>query len=89
MLANPKLGQIVLIWYADKSMPYHGKYGRIVIVSKGKPRNHGVDVDGEIVIVPCGNLRKEQTAGELLKEIKPMDDPRVHQFVEDLECYQS
>ena len=29
----------------------------VAIPSRGRPRNHGVKVDGRIVVVPCGNLR--------------------------------
>lgn len=37
-------------------MPHHGKVGRLAVVSRGKPRNHGVEIDGRIVVVPCGNI---------------------------------
>ena len=37
-------------------MPYHGRVGKLVVVSRGKPRNHGVEIDGRIVCVPCGNI---------------------------------
>jgi hypothetical protein len=61
MMANPKLGQLVQVWYAKRyahTMPLHGKIGKVVIVSKGKPRNHGVEVNGTMYAIPCGNLRK-------------------------------
>ena len=32
--------------------------GTIEIVGRGKPRNHGVMVDGVMYVVPAGNLRK-------------------------------
>jgi len=35
----------------------NGKKGIVVIISKGKPRNHAVDVNGVVVVVPCGNLQ--------------------------------
>lgn len=57
MLLNPKKNQPVQLWYKNKAMPYHGQLGRIVIISRGKPRNHGVEINGRIVVVPCGNLR--------------------------------
>lgn len=71
MLANPQLGWRVLIHYATKPkakglkapcdvMPHHGKHGTIIVVAKGKPRNHGVRLDdGTLTAIPCGNLRKE------------------------------
>ena len=61
MLANPRLGQRVQLWYAKRyahTMPLHGKVGTVVIVGKGKPRNHGVKVDGVTYCVPCGNMNK-------------------------------
>lgn len=61
MLANPRPGQRVQVWYRrDRAafMPLHGKLGSVVVVSRGKPRNHGVKVDGAVYVVPCGNLRK-------------------------------
>jgi hypothetical protein len=67
MIANPKLGQTVQIWY-KKSLadwfPLHGKVGSVAIVCKArKCRNHGVLVDGKVYAIPCGNLRpfKEAT----------------------------
>jgi hypothetical protein len=63
MMANPRVGQVVQVWYAKSyahTMPLHGKVGTVEIVSKGKPRNHGVLIDGALWVVPCGNLRKVQ-----------------------------
>lgn len=53
--------------------PLHGKVGRVVIVGRYRkapkvgvavegcrqrgPRNHGVEVDGIVYVVPCGNIR--------------------------------
>jgi len=63
MLTNPKIDQLAQVWYRasvrDK-MPYHGRVGRVMVVGKGRPRNHGVLLDGQIISVPCGNLRKPQ-----------------------------
>lgn len=59
MLTNPRPGQPVLLWYRNRSMPLHGRVGTVEIVSRGRPRNHGVRVDGVLYVVPCGNLRKE------------------------------
>lgn len=67
-MLNPKRGSIVQIWYRDKSMPFHGRYARVVVAGTGKPRNHLVRVDGELVIVPCGNLRKPKAAAQISHE---------------------
>ena len=61
MLSNPKRGQRVQCWYAKKFAhlwPYHGMFGVVVIVGRGKPRNHGVSIAGTAVAVPAGNLRE-------------------------------
>ncbi len=60
MLANPKIGRIVKIWYrkSNRHLPYHGEKGKIVVASKGKPRNHLIEMaSGATVVVPCGNLQ--------------------------------
>ena len=62
MLTNPKPGQRVVVWYrASRAamMPWHGRSGVVSVVSRGRPRNHGVLIDGVLVVVPCGNLKKE------------------------------
>lgn len=59
MLIFGRVGQGVRIHYRKsvaEFQPYHGKVGRLAVVSRGKPRNHGVEIDGRIVVVPCGNL---------------------------------
>lgn len=62
MISNPRIGQRVQIWYAAKwrqTCPHHGSIGTVSIASKGKPKNHAVELDtGELVVVPCGNLRQ-------------------------------
>jgi len=61
MIATPSKQQTVQIWYREGVrdwMPYHGRVGRVVIVGRGKPRNHGVEVGCTVVSVPCGNLRR-------------------------------
>jgi hypothetical protein len=58
VLLNPRLGQRVMCWYRCRAMPLHGKVGTICVVSRGKPRNHGVEISGQLYVVPCGNLRK-------------------------------
>jgi len=61
MLLNPRKGQKVQVWYAKKKVgwmtPHHGKIGTVVIPVRSRPRNHIIDIDGELVSVPCGNLR--------------------------------
>ena len=59
MVTNPRPGQMIMAWYKDKSMPYHGKVGRVLLAGKGRPRNHLVEIDGVKVVIPAGNLRKE------------------------------
>jgi len=59
MISSPKIGQRVEVRYGPKYrdfMPLHGKVGIVRISSKGKPRNHGVEVDGALYAIPCGNL---------------------------------
>jgi len=61
MLANPKLGDLVRLAYAKKRhpiAPLQGAVGVVEIISRGKPRNHGVRVDGRLHVVPCGHLIK-------------------------------
>lgn len=61
MMLNPRIGQRVQCWYrkaVSHLFPLHGKVGTVVIASRGKPRNHGVIIDGRLYVVPCGNLRR-------------------------------
>ena len=73
MMLNPRLGQRVQVWYKCRSMPLHGKVGTVTVACRGTPRkcrvmifgklrggprNHGVTIDGQLYVVPCGNLRK-------------------------------
>jgi len=62
MLTNPPIGYTAQVWYRKdmRWMPYHGKIGKITIVGKGRPRNHGIEIDGKTIVVPCGNLRKPE-----------------------------
>ena len=64
MLAHPKIGQRVRIWYGQPMRsfcPHHGKVGRIPRTARG-PRmlNHEVALGTSRVVVPCGNLRTER-----------------------------
>jgi len=58
MMLNPRIGQRVQCWYKNRALPLHGKIGIVTVVSRGKPRNHGVTIDGMLYVVPCGNLRR-------------------------------
>lgn len=62
MILNPKIGNNYQVWYRKENnhLPLHSKIGAAVIKSTGKPRNHGVLIDGIIYVVPCGNLRKSE-----------------------------
>ena len=65
MISNPRRGQIVQLWYRKElreAMPYHGKWGEVVAVGTGRPRNHGVFIypDGPAISVPAGQLRQEK-----------------------------
>jgi hypothetical protein len=60
MIVNPALGQRVQVWYRAKLagfMPHHGAVGIVRVASRGRPRNHGIEIAGRLVVVPCGNLR--------------------------------
>jgi hypothetical protein len=61
MISYPRQGQSVQIWYGRlyrDMMPLHGRVGQVRIVSRGPgPRNHGVEVDGQVYVIPRGNLR--------------------------------
>ncbi len=59
MLINPKINQLVQLKYSKKKWPkalLQGKIGKIVIVGRGKPRNHAIEIDGIVYVVPCGNM---------------------------------
>lgn len=79
MIFNPRIGQVVRVHYAAKAaphMPYHGQIGTVEVVCKGRPRNHGIRIDGELVVIPCGNLQKVQETdhfagvGNMVAEMK-------------------
>jgi len=65
MISNPEVGQKVQAWYGKRArcMPLHGMIGVVVRPSKGKPRNHGVEINGTTYVIPCGNLRKVNDDG--------------------------
>lgn len=64
MLTNPRIGARVQLHYGTgwrrACGSLHGKVGAVRVASKGKPRNHGVIVDGKLLVIPCGNLRKPE-----------------------------
>jgi hypothetical protein len=60
MIANPKAGRKVQAWYRAALRPiapYHGRLGVVITPGRGKPRNHLVRFDNDLVIIPCGHLR--------------------------------
>lgn len=61
MIVHPKIGQAVQVWYRREvapGMPYHSRMGRVVTKGRGPgPRNHAVEIEGCVVMVPCGNVR--------------------------------
>lgn len=64
MISNPRVGTPVVIRYKKALkhwFPLEGKSGVVAIPCKRRgrrqgPINHGVLVDGAIVVIPCGNL---------------------------------
>lgn len=59
MISYPKPGQLVRVWYNPKAAPQfflHDRLGIVEIVSGGRPRNHGIRIDGTLYVVPAGNL---------------------------------
>ena len=61
MLANPKPGTLVRLAYRKAlhpTAPLQGQVGVVEVISRGKPRNHGVRIDGRLYVVPCGHLVK-------------------------------
>jgi hypothetical protein len=64
VIVNPRLGQVVRVRYNAKvraSRPLHDRVGKVVVVSRRKPRNHGVEINGVLYVVPCGNLMPERS----------------------------
>lgn len=61
MILSPRVGRSVQVWYRAglrEHMPLHGRVGVVRVSSRGKPRNHGVEIDGRMYVVPCGNIRR-------------------------------
>lgn len=61
MMLNPQIGQNVTVHYRkglSDHMPLHGRTGIVRIRGRVRPRNHGVEIDGTLYIIPSGNLQK-------------------------------
>jgi hypothetical protein len=67
MYTRPAVGQSVQLWYAAAKRPFaphHGATGRVAVAARGPgPRNCGVVVNGQLVVVPGGQLRKPPAGG--------------------------
>ena len=67
MGSNPKIGDLVRLHYAPgrrSVAPYHGQIGRVAIpAGRRGPRNHGVAIAGQIVVVPAGQLTLGSSEG--------------------------
>jgi hypothetical protein len=65
MISNPRPGQLVRISYAASkrsATDLHGKIGRVVIPCRARrARNHGVEIDGRMVVIPAGQLQPIST----------------------------
>jgi hypothetical protein len=80
VIFTPKIGQVVRVHYAAKAaphIPYHGKIGTVEVVCKGRPRNHGIRIDGELVVIPCGNLQKVQETDHIAETGKKVTEMKV------------
>jgi hypothetical protein len=67
MIVHPKIGQAVRLRYRKlrRVAPYHDRTGTVMARSKGPgPRNHLVNIGGDLVIVPCGHLKRVERKGE-------------------------
>lgn len=59
MISYPKANQQVRIRYGKRKLcndTLQDRIATVAIVGSGKPRNHGVLVDGVLVVIPAGNL---------------------------------
>jgi len=60
MVSNPKVGDVVIVKYKKALkhwFPLEGRTGTISIVCKARRcRNHGVNIGGQLWVIPCGNL---------------------------------
>ena len=59
MLTHPHPGQRVRLRYLESARAHcpHDRAGVVEVVGTGRPRNHGVRLDGgPLIVVPCGQL---------------------------------
>ena len=60
MIFHPRAGNRVCIHYAKRAarvMPHHGMAGVVCVATSGPgPRNVGVQIGNQIIVVPRGNL---------------------------------
>ena len=50
------------------AMPLHGKTGVVRLVAKGPgPRNVAVEIEGQVIVIPRGNLVAVTTEAERMK----------------------
>jgi hypothetical protein len=74
MMTNPRIGQRVQCWHRESLRPIaplHGRVGTVVVRARGgrrkgeakRVRNHGVEIDGRLFVVPYGHLRKPPEGG--------------------------
>jgi hypothetical protein len=65
VIYGPRIGETVRVHYnakVAKRARWHGCIGHIVAIGRGPgPMNIAVDVGGEGVVVPRGNLVREKT----------------------------
>lgn len=83
-MSHPSIGDVAEVRYnpiARGGMPYHGKLGRIRVVCRARPRNHGVwfavnSEDGAdlVVAIPAGNLRPTSVADAVRRRIAEMPE---------------
>lgn len=61
MLNGARVGDLVRLQYREeiqRCFPLQGRVGVVVIASRGKPRNHGVRINGKVYVTPAGHLVK-------------------------------
>ena len=69
MIFRPRIGQNVTVHYGPQwrelGMPLQGQTGTVAIGSKGPgPRNVGILIQGQLFVVPRGNLIPTRGRGE-------------------------
>jgi hypothetical protein len=59
MLSFPRIGQTVRVRYNPRIsqwMPLQDATGVVRIHSSRRPRNHGIEIAGQLYVIPAGNL---------------------------------